>query len=297
MTLTDIIEEYLLVWVLLSVAVGVLVPDIAVITRAGTPILAVMVGSVSLTLSVARFRAIDGRSLVATLAAHLAMPAVAFAVARLLGLSPELTVGFVLLGAVTPELVTPTMTELAGGNTALAAVVLVAAGVGSIGVVPAATRLFVGSVAVETWPVVEGLLVAVVGPMAAAIAARARYPSRVARHEELYPALSAVMVVLIIGGVTAANAGLLRRDVRLAALVGVGALALNLAGYGLGWLATTGTDQSTQIAGLLSVGMRDFAVAAALVVAAGFPPAAALPAVVFGVVEMTTSAGLVRWFE
>jgi len=37
------------------------------------------------------------------------------------------------------------------------------------------------------------------------------------------------------------------------------------------------------------------AVTAALVVSAGFPPAAALPAVVFGVVEMTTSAGLARW--
>jgi BASS family bile acid:Na+ symporter len=40
--------------------------------------------------------------------------------------------------------------------------------------------------------------------------------------------------------------------------------------------------------------MRDFAVAAALVVAAGFPPAAALPALVFGVLELVTSAGLAR---
>lgn len=34
-----------------------------------------------------------------------------------------------------------------------------------------------------------------------------------------------------------------------------------------------------------------------LLVAAGLPAVATLPAVVFGVVELTTSAGLVRWFE
>ncbi|MFB6122299.1 MAG: hypothetical protein ABEJ78_02420 [Haloferacaceae archaeon] len=39
------------------------------------------------------------------------------------------------------------------------------------------------------------------------------------------------------------------------------------------------------------------AVAAALVVAAGLPTIASLPAVVFGVVEMATSAGLAKWYR
>ena len=43
--------------------------------------------------------------------------------------------------------------------------------------------------------------------------------------------------------------------------------------------------------------MRDFSVAAALLVGAGFPPVATLPAVVFGIVEMTTSTGLAKWFH
>ena len=37
--------------------------------------------------------------------------------------------------------------------------------------------------------------------------------------------------------------------------------------------------------------MHDFAVPAALVIGAGLPMVASLPAVVFGVVEMATSAG------
>jgi BASS family bile acid:Na+ symporter len=40
--------------------------------------------------------------------------------------------------------------------------------------------------------------------------------------------------------------------------------------------------------------MRDFAVAAALVSAAGFPTIASLPAVVFRIVKMTTGIGLVK---
>lgn len=44
----------------------------------------------------------------------------------------------------------------------------------------------------------------------------------------------------------------------------------------------------------LSIGMGDFTV---LLVGAGFPTAATLPAVVFGIVEMTMSAGLVKWFR
>jgi BASS family bile acid:Na+ symporter len=104
------------------------------------------------------------------------------------------------------------------------------------------------------------------------------------------------MVVLIIGGVTAANALLIRADAELLVVVGTGALALNLAGYALGWVGTRAATTPTRIAGTLSVGMRDFAVAAALVTAAGFPPAASLPAVVFGIVEMATSALLARRF-
>lgn len=75
------------------------------------------------------------------------------------------------------------------------------------------------------------------------------------------------------------------------------ALLLNLVGYAGGWVATKPLTRAERIAGLFSVGMRDFAVAVGLLVSAGVPAAAALPAVVFGVVEMATSAALVRWLQ
>jgi len=294
---TDVIEEYLLVWILLAVGLGVLFPELAVVTQASTVILAVMIGSISLTLSVEQFRRIDPRTFGLVLAGHAAMPFVAYGIARGLDFSPELTVGFVVLGAVTPELVTPVMTELAGGETALSTSVLVVVGLGSVVFVPAVLSLLLGGVDVATRPIVEQLAMAVVAPMLLAVGARAWQPDRIGRYDGIYPSVSALMVILIIGGVTAANAGVIRTNSSILVTVGVGAAVLNGFGYSLGYFVGGWGSKSERIASVLSVGMRDFAVAAALVIAAGLPPIATLPAVVFGVVEMTTSAGLVRWFN
>lgn len=297
MAVTDLIEDYLLVWILLSVGIGIAVPEVAVVTRVSTVVLAIMIGSISLTLSVEQFRHMQVRALGVVLVGHVTMPFLAFGVARGLGLSPELTVGFVILGAVTPELVTPVMTELANGDTALSTTALVVIGVGSVGFLPAVVALLASGIEVPAMPIIEQLVVAVVAPMLVAIGMRAWQPERVGEYDAYYPAISATMVILIIGGVTGANAAIIQSNVSLLAGVGSGVVILNALGYGVGFVISHGRDRPTRIASVLSVGMRDFAVAAALVVAAGLPTIASLPAVAFGVVEMATSAGLARWFR
>jgi len=295
MRLTDLVEDYLLLWIVLSVALGVAVPRLAVVTRASTLVLAVMIGSISLTLSVEQFRRIDRSTLGLVLVGHVTMPFLAAGVARALGLGPALTVGFVVLGAVTPELVTPVMTDLADGDTALATTALILVGVGSVGFVPTVVTVLVDGADVPVAPLVEQLLVAVVVPMVVAVGLRSWRPARVGRYDDYYPAVSAAMVILIIGAVTAANAGVVRANPSLLIGVVFGAVALNGAGYGVGYLVGYRAPRPARIASMLSVGMRDFAVAAALVVAAGLPTVASLPAVAFGVVEMVTSAALAAW--
>jgi BASS family bile acid:Na+ symporter len=293
-----VVDDYLLVWVLAAVALGLAVPSVAVLASLSTPLLAVMIAGVSLTLTTDQFRALRGRALGTALLAQSAMPVAAFGLASALGLGPELTAGFVVLGAVTPELVTPVMTELADGDTALATTVLVLVGLGSVAFVPlVVTGLLGGDVTVDPFSVLQPLAVAVVAPMLAAVGVRARWPDRVGAHDHLYPSVSALMVVLVICIVTAANAPVVRAADSPVLLVTGAALALNLGGYALGWLAGSSLTRPERVATTLSVGMRDFAVAAALVLAAGFPARAGLPAVVFGVVELVTSAGLARWFR
>lgn len=291
-----LVEEYLLAWILLAVLAGVAFPALARVTRYSTLVLAVMVGSISLTLSPTDFREIDARTLARPLAGHLLMPVLAFGVATALGVEPVVVTGFVVLGAVTPELVTPVMTELADGDTALATTVLLVTGVGSLLVIPAALAAFADGVTVPTHVVVEQLAVAVVAPMALAVALRARFPRRVAEHDATYPAISATMVVLIMAGVAAANAEFARSNLDVLGAVTAAAIALNALGYLLGFALGAGATRADRIATTLSVGMRDFAVAAALLLAAGLPAVASLPAVAFGVVEMLSSAALARVF-
>lgn len=297
MKVADVVNDYFLAWVLLAVGVGLLVPRVAVVTRVSTLVLAIMVGSISLTLTTDQLRSVNRSGLRAILLGHVLMPLAGFGLARSLGLSPALTAGFVLLGAVTPELVTPTMTELAGGDTALASTALVVIGIGSTVFVPVVVTVLLGpGLEVSSWAIVEQLLLAVVLPMVIAIGVRATYEERLRGHEEYCTMVSASMVVLVIGGVTAANAHLIRSNLALLTNVGVGAVALNATGYAIGWVGARGTDERTRVATTLSIGMRDFAVAAALVVSAGFPAVASLPAITFGVVEMASSAGLARIF-
>ena len=295
--LATLIDDYLLGWVLVSVAIGLLVPSLGVLTVLSTPILAVMIGSMSLTLTVNQFRAMRGRVLLIIVVVQMSMPFVAFGLAQLLSVSPALTAGFVVLGAVTPELVTPVMTELSGGDTALAATALVLIGLGTVGFIPAVVALLLaGTVSVDQWAIVTELALAVVVPMLVGIGVRWRWPTWISQYEEYYPSVSALMVILIIGIVTAANASLIR-SVGPTLIVGVGALVLNGYGYIAGWLAGRRFPREERIATTLSVGMRDFAVAAALLVAAGFPTAATLPAILFGIMEMASSAGLARLFS
>ncbi|ADQ69285.1 Na+-dependent transporter [Halogeometricum borinquense DSM 11551] len=293
-----LVDEYLLIWVLLSVGVGLAVPSVAVLTPLSTPILAVMIGAVSLTLAPERFRQLRSPVLLTILVVQTGMPLLAFAIARTFGLSPALTAGFVVLGAVTPELVTPTMTELSGGDTALATVILVVVGLGTLVFVPGVVTVLLGaSVSVDPLLIVEQLLLAVVLPMSLAVGVRYRWSDRIGQYDDLYPSVSGLMVILIIGIVAAANASLVRNGGAVLRLVTLGAVVLNCTGYATGWLVGWNFTREERIAATLSVGMRDFAVAAALLVGAGFPTAATLPAVVFGIIEMTTSAGLAKWFS
>lgn len=293
-----LVDDYLLIWALLSVGVGLVVPSVAVLMPLSTPILAIMIGAVSLTLAPERFRQLRSRALLVILVVQSGMPLLAFAIARMLGLAPALTAGFVVLGAVTPELVTPTMTELSGGDTALATAVLVVVGLATLVFVPGVVTMFLGeSVAVDPVLIVEQLVLAVVIPMSLAVVIRYRWPDRIGRYDDVYPSVSGLMVILIIGIVAAANASLVRDGGAVLLLVAAGAVVLNCTGYAVGWLVGWNFSRGERIAATLSIGMRDFAIAAALLVGAGFPTAATLPAVVFGIVEMTTSAGLAKWFS
>lgn len=281
-----VVTDLLALWILAAVAAGLLWPGLAVLEPLVVPLLALMVGSVSLTLSLQSFRRIQVSTLLRTLAVHAAMGGAAFLVARSLGLSPELTLGFVILGAVPPELTAPLMTRLAGGATALAVTVLLVAGAASLATVPAYGSWLGGGLRLDLSPLLSTLAVAVVLPMAVAVAVRHRWPRAIGRGDHVYPAVSALAVIAVMAIVAAGSRDAVTTDTGRLALVAAGVFLLHAVGYAAGWAVCLDRPRTDRIAAAFSVGMRDFAVAAALVTAAGLPPQTALPAVLFGFLEM-----------
>lgn len=295
MRLSDAITDLLALWVVLGVAAGLAVPGLAAGRGLVLPVLAVMIGAMALTLDVERFAKVQPGVLAGLLLASALVAPLAFGIATLLRLPTAMVLGFVVVGAVTPELTTPVMVHLADGDVPLATSTLVLAGFLSLVTVPGWALVLVGD-AVPFSPVtmLRPLLLAVVVPTAVALAVRHRWRDAVAAHDDIYPAISALMVVIVITLVAAANAEVVLGGTLLVPVAGA-AVALNAAGYAWGGLVGVRLDAAARRASVLSLGMRDFAVAAGVVLAAGLPEAAALPAVVFGLVEMVSSAGLARW--
>lgn len=292
---TDAVTEPLALWIALAAAVGLLVPDLAQLRGLVLPVLAVMIGAMGLTLSPDRFAEVEPATAARLLVLSGLVAVPAWVVAKLIGAGPELTLGFVVLGAVTPELTTPVMVHLADGDVALATTVLVGAGVASLLTVPGWMLILVGqTVPFDPLTILRPLALAVVIPVAVAVAARARWPERVARGDDVYPAISALMVIVVVLLVTAVNADLVLAAPQRLLVVAVGAALLLGEGLALGWLGSWDLPEGKRRAALLSTGMRDFAIAAGLVLAAGLPAVAALPAVVFGPLEMVVAAAIAR---
>lgn len=73
-------------------------------------------------------------------------------------------------------------------------------------------------------------------------------------------------------------------------LIAFAALALNLSGYAVGYIAKVfAADREELIAYLFTVSKKEFSIAAAFVVASGLPSEIAVPAAFFAVVQMLTS--------
>ena len=76
-----------------------------------------------------------------------------------------------------------------------------------------------------------------------AVGLRAWQPDRVSEYDTYYPAVSTTVIVLIIGGVTAANAAVIRPNQSLLAGVAVGIVVLNGLRYVIDFLVSHREDR------------------------------------------------------
>lgn len=231
------------------------------------------------------------------LAAHyVIMPGLGWATAQLLGLSPQLAVGVILVGCAPSGTASNVVTFLARGDVALSMSVATVSTLVAPLVTPYLVLLLAGHLLdVEAGPMVVDILKTVLVPAVAGLLVRRLAGPLVNRCLPALPWLSAATVGVIVLIVVASSASVLKDAAAVILLAVVLHNGLGLAlGYGAGKVFGLGPAASRAMA--FEVGMQNSGLAASLA-ASYFTPLAALPAAVFSVWHNVSGALVAAWLS
>lgn len=206
------------------------------------------------------------------------MPLVAFALAYLLKLPPELAAGLVLLGSVPGGTASNVMVYLAKGNVALS----VAMTSLSTMMAPIMTPLLLYFLAGQWLPVnpsalFMSILQVIIIPIVLGLIVQRFFPVIVEKGITVVPLISVFAILIIVSAVTAANAG---NVATAGVLVFIAVFLHNGFGLLLGYIIASmmGLSENDRRAISIEVGMQNSALGVTLATA-HFSPLAALPSV------------------
>jgi BASS family bile acid:Na+ symporter len=263
--------------------------------------LAVIMVSLGLSLTLSDFRrvVVYPKGIAIGLANLLILsPLLAFAVAEIYGLNPELAVGLVLLGASPGGTLANLLTHLARGDTALSISMTATSSVAAVITVPLFLKLAVDhfdATGLDTQVSVIGVVVRVllitVVPLALGMWLRARRPERVA---DLGSAFRRAAIVLFVGAVVGVIIAEHQRVIDNLGAVAAAAVTLNLAAmtasFTVARLARLDNRQATAIAMELGIHNSTLAIA----IGATIATVLTVPAAVYASF-MFIPAGLFAW--
>ena len=260
--------------------------------------LAVLVLATAVTIDPAALRRLAQawrRVLAATAVGVTVLPALSWAVAQLVPAGP-LRDGVLVTGLAPAEIASVATTGLAGGEAAVAAGVLIGSTLATVVLAAPVLTLETSSGGFSPGGLITNLALVVALPLAAGIALRGLVrPTRellATSGADTAASRTALAAVAVLVALVAA-------EVRLSAgyAAAAGALLLFLAASAvLGALLGRGAARPVKTALLLTISMRDFAIAAALA-AAAFGPGAAAPLGLYGIAVLvwgTAVAGVQR---
>jgi BASS family bile acid:Na+ symporter len=262
--------------------------------------IAVIMWSLGLTLTREDFRRVltaPRGVAIGMLNLALISPLLALAMAELFGLSPELAVGLVLLGASPGGMMANMLTHLSRGDTALSVTMTAISSVGAMVTVPLFLALAAGHFGatdvddVSMLGIVLRVFAITVIPVAIGMEMRRRNAARV---DVLYPRVRrialGVFAVVVLGAIVSEYDTVVENLAEVAAA----ALALNLAAMGISFaiskLARLDERQATAIA--LELGIHNSALAIA--VGATLSDDVAIPAAVYATFMLFTG-GAFAW--
>ncbi|ARF16648.1 bile acid:sodium symporter family protein [Sporosarcina ureae] len=278
----SIAGKYFAFWVIIVAVIAFMFPTPFLGLGAYiTILLGVVMFGMGLTLRAVDFKIILTNPLpviIGVAAQFIVMPLVAFGLAYLLKLPPELAAGLVLLGSVPGGTASNVMVYLAKGNLALS----VAMTSLSTLLAPLVTPLLLLWLAGQWLPVdalsmFKSIVQVIIIPIVLGLLIQRFFPGAVAKSVSVVPIISVVAILIIVAAVTSANAS---NVISSGFIVFIAVFLHNGFGLLFGYLIALGLglNENDRRAISLEVGMQNSGLGVALATA-HFGPLAALPSV------------------
>lgn len=263
-----------------------------------TLLLGIIMFGMGLTLSVSDFKAVfqaPKSVLVGVVAQYTLMPLLAFGLAVLFQLPPEVAVGVILVGCCPGGTASNVMTFLAKGNTALSVSITAVSTLLAPILTPALTLLFASQwLTVSAGDMFISIVQIVLLPIVLGIVIRLLFSKQVDKSVAALPLVSVVGIVAVAAAVVAINTESIANSGMLIFSVVV---LHNILGLLIGFLMAKlfKFDFRDQKAVSIEVGMQNSGLGAALALA-HFAPIAAVPSALFSVWHNISGPILATWW-
>jgi len=224
------------------------------------------------------------------------MPLLGFGAAYYGGLSPELALGFVIVGSAPGAMASNVIVYLAGGALAFSIALTTFATLLSPLLTPFLVQQLGGAfLPVEFLPLMKTILMTVLLPLLLGMLLRTRLKQSLVIVEEIAPAVAALAIIIICSYAVAANHD---RISEVGSTVIVFVVLLNALGYVIGGLLARlyRFDRKHQLTLAIEIGMQNAGLGVALALK-HFPPETALPGALFAVWCIVTAAGASAWYR
>ncbi|WP_296858303.1 bile acid:sodium symporter family protein [uncultured Methanobrevibacter sp.] len=144
--------------------------------------------------------------LVGVSAQYIIMPILAFLIARIFSLGPALTIGLILVGTVPGGTASDVITFLAKGDLALSVSLTTISTIISPFLTPIITLILIGNnIQFNPVEMIISIVQIVIVPIALGLIVRYKFPSFCDKLKEYLPAISSIVICIIVAGVIGVN--------------------------------------------------------------------------------------------
>lgn len=284
--ISNIASKYFAIWVIIISVVAFLAPPGFIwIAQFIVPLLGIIMFGMGLTLKLSDFKIVFKQPIpviIGVLAQFIIMPLVAFILAKLLNLPPEIAAGLVLVGACPGGTASNVMVYIAKGDLPLSVAMTSISTLLAPILTPAILLVLAGQwLPVDPMSMFLSIVKMIIIPIGLGIIVNAIFPRAVEKSTTALPLVSVVAIVAIVAAVVSQNHDTLATS---GLLIFTAVMLHNVFGLLLGYIAAmiTGLDETRRRAISIEVGMQNSGLGASLA-SVYFTPLAALPSAIFSV--------------